>query len=60
MTAILDPNVAARLARICGMFGGNHDGERASAAPKADQIVAKARTYAHASSHSYAEAASWC
>jgi hypothetical protein len=37
--ALLDPNIADRLARICGMFGSAYDGERASAAAKADQLV---------------------
>lgn len=35
----LDPNTAHRLSKICGLFSSNHDGERASAAAKADQIV---------------------
>jgi hypothetical protein len=39
MTALLDPNVADRLARICGMFGSDHDGERASAAAMADKLI---------------------
>jgi hypothetical protein len=39
MIALLDPSVAERLARICGMFGSHHDGERAAAAAKADQLV---------------------
>ena len=38
MTA-LDPHAADRLARICGMFGSDHDGERATAAAKADQLI---------------------
>lgn len=39
MTALLDPRMAEKLARICGMFGSAHDGERAAAARKADQLV---------------------
>ena len=39
MTAILDPRAADRLAKICGMFGSSQDGERASAAAKADELV---------------------
>jgi hypothetical protein len=35
----LTPRDAERLARICGMFGSNHDGERASAAAMADCMV---------------------
>jgi hypothetical protein len=35
----LDKQTAARLARICGMFGSNHAGERASAAAMADSMV---------------------
>jgi hypothetical protein len=38
MTA-LDPNTANVLAKICGMFGSDHDGERATAAAKADQLI---------------------
>jgi hypothetical protein len=30
---------ATRLAKLCGMFGSDHDGERAAAAAKADQLV---------------------
>jgi hypothetical protein len=36
---ILDPNSADRLAKLCGMFGSAHDGERASAAAMADKLV---------------------
>jgi hypothetical protein len=39
MTALLDPRDAERLAKLCGMFGSDHDGERASAAAMADEIV---------------------
>src|SRR5262245_25791951 len=35
----LDPSTAQRLAKLCGMFGSNHDGERAAAAAKADALV---------------------
>jgi hypothetical protein len=39
MTALLDPRAADRLAKLCGMFGSAHDGERASAAAMADKLV---------------------
>jgi hypothetical protein len=39
MTALLDPRTADKLARICGMFGSDHDGERAAAAQMADKLV---------------------
>jgi hypothetical protein len=41
MTArvLLDPHSAERLAKICGLFGSAHDGERAAAAAKADALV---------------------
>jgi hypothetical protein len=35
----LDPRLAEKLTRICGMFGSDHDGERAAAAAKADQLI---------------------
>ena len=38
MTA-LDIQSTDKLARICGLFGSDHDGERASAAAMADKIV---------------------
>jgi len=38
-TAILDPNMADRLAKLCGLFSSEHDGERASAAAMADKLV---------------------
>ena len=38
MTA-LDPHAADKLAKLCGMFGSDHDGERATAAAKADQLI---------------------
>lgn len=34
MSALLDGNAAQRLAKIAGMFGSDHDGERAAAALK--------------------------
>jgi hypothetical protein len=37
--ALLNPKAAAHLARICGMFGSDHDGERAAAAHLADQHI---------------------
>jgi hypothetical protein len=36
---MLDPRTADRLAKLCGLFPSDHDGERASAAAKADQII---------------------
>ena len=39
MSALLDPRAADKLVRICGMFGSNHDGERASAAAMADKLI---------------------
>jgi hypothetical protein len=39
MTVLLDPTSADRLAKLCGMFGSDHDGERASAAALADKLV---------------------
>ena len=39
MSAMLDPNAANRLAKLCGLFGSDHDGERAAAAAKADELV---------------------
>jgi hypothetical protein len=38
-THILDPQAADRLSKICGLFSSAHDGERASAAAKADAMV---------------------
>ena len=37
--AALAPDHAAKLARICGMLGSAHEGERASAAAAADRLV---------------------
>ena len=41
MTTLLDPADAKRLAKFCGMFGSNHDGEPAAAALMADTLVRK-------------------
>jgi len=38
-TAVLDPQAADRLAKLCGMFGSAHVGERGAAAAKADALV---------------------
>jgi hypothetical protein len=35
----LDVKARERLARLCGLFGSERDGERASAAAKADKLV---------------------
>ena len=35
----LDPDTAAKLAKLCGMLGSDHVGERAAAAAKADELV---------------------
>jgi hypothetical protein len=37
--ALLDPQAGDRLAKLCGMFGSVHDGERATAAAKAGALV---------------------
>ena len=39
MSAPIDDAMAARLAKILGLLGSPHDGERAAAAAKADEIV---------------------
>jgi hypothetical protein len=39
MTLPLPKNELLRLAKLCGMLGSAHDGERAAAALKADQLV---------------------
>ena len=39
MNALLDPQIADRLAKLCGIFGSHHAGERAAAAAKADELV---------------------
>ena len=36
---LLEPRVADRLAKLCGMFVSDHDGERAAAAAMADALV---------------------
>ena len=36
---VLDPQSAVRLVKLCGMLGSQHDGERAAADLKADQLV---------------------
>lgn len=35
----LDPSVAAKLSKVCGMLGSEHDGERAAAAAKASMLL---------------------
>jgi hypothetical protein len=35
----LDATTADKLAKVCGLFGSDHDGERATAAAKANEIV---------------------
>lgn len=35
----LDPSVAAKLRKVCGMLGSEHDGERAAAAAKASMLL---------------------
>ena len=37
--ATLSPDLAGRLAKVCGLLGSAHDGERASAALLADRLV---------------------
>jgi hypothetical protein len=39
VTAVLDAKVSQKLAKICGMFGSAHEGERAAAAALADRMV---------------------
>jgi hypothetical protein len=39
MTALLDPAIADLLAKVCGMFGSDHAGERAAAAAMANKLV---------------------
>ena len=36
---ILDPRTADKVAKLCGLFSSDHDGERAAAAAKVDQII---------------------
>ena len=39
MTALLDSYTAERLVKLCGMFGSDHDAERAAAARMAHRLV---------------------
>jgi len=39
VTAVLDPISADRLAKLLGMLGSDHVGERAAAGAKADELV---------------------
>jgi hypothetical protein len=39
MKGALDPAKADRLAKILGLLGSDHDGERAAAGLKADQLL---------------------
>jgi hypothetical protein len=39
MNAPLDPRTADRLAKLCGLFSSDHDGEALSAARKADRLL---------------------
>jgi hypothetical protein len=39
VTAVLDPKLTDRLAKICGLLGSDHAGKRAAAAAKADALV---------------------
>jgi hypothetical protein len=39
--ALTDPKATDKLAKICGMFGSAHAGERAAAAALADRIVSE-------------------
>jgi hypothetical protein len=39
VTAVLDPRASSKLAKICGLLGSDHPGERAAAAAKADEMV---------------------
>jgi hypothetical protein len=39
MTTLLGPRTADKLAKLCGLFGSDHDGERAAAAQMADKLV---------------------
>ena len=39
MTSVLDPKATDRLIKLTGMFGSDHDGERAAAAALADRMV---------------------
>ena len=39
MLGNLDPSVAAKLAKICGLLGSDHDGERSAAAWQATRLL---------------------
>lgn len=39
MRAALDPAVAAKLAKVCGLLGSDHDGERAAAAAAGTRLL---------------------
>jgi hypothetical protein len=39
VTKVLDPITADRLAKLCGLFSSEHDGERATAAAMADKLI---------------------
>jgi hypothetical protein len=39
MTSVLDSKATDRPAKLCGMFGSDHAGERAAAAAKANDMV---------------------
>jgi len=41
VTSVLDPKATDRLAKLCGMLGSAHDGERAAAAALADRMVSE-------------------
>lgn len=38
----LDPGLASRLAKVCGLLGSDHDGERAAAAWQATKLLRNA------------------
>ena len=40
--ALIPRALADRLAKLCGMFGSAHDGERANAARLADELIKSA------------------
>jgi len=39
VTVVIDPKGTNKLAKVCGMFGSDHAGERAAAAALADRMV---------------------
>jgi hypothetical protein len=39
VTVVIDPKATNKLAKVCGMFGSDHAGERAAAAALADRMV---------------------